>query len=162
MHKALLDLWASATGLELMQALAEQETSPPSQYGQVGLRVSRAAHGLVEMEWTPGETLANVVGTVHGGYTAMVLDEACCSAGVSTGERCYPVSTLNLAVDYVRAVRPGETYAVVAEVVHSGRARLLANASVRDGEGNLVAQAHAALLPSKAQLKAATEGTTTP
>ena len=51
---------------------------------------------------------------------------------------------------------------VVAEVVHSGRARLLANAGVRDGEGNLVAQAHAALLPSKAQLKAATEGTTTP
>ncbi|MCP3802223.1 PaaI family thioesterase [Allokutzneria sp. A3M-2-11 16] len=162
MNKALLDLWSSASGLELMRVLAENPEPQSDQYSMLGLQVSRAAEGRVEMAWTPGDSLANFVGTVHGGYTAMVLDETCCSAGVSIGDRCYPMNTLNLTVDYVRAVQPGKAYSVVAEVVHAGRARLLTNASIRDDEGNLVAQAHAALLPNKPQPKAEQDGTTTP
>jgi uncharacterized protein (TIGR00369 family) len=154
--EALGEVLAELTGAQLMQAVAERRVPHLEHYDTLGLRVVRAVPDRVEMAWTPPGTLANFVGAVHGGHTAMVFDEVCCSAGVSNGERFVPMITLSLSVDYLRAVRPGLTYAVMGEVVHAGRSRLLVNATIRGPEGDLIAQAHAAVLPNAASTPKAT------
>jgi uncharacterized protein (TIGR00369 family) len=150
---------AQSTGAQAMQALAEQRIPHPEHYVTLGLRVVRAVKDRVELVWTPPDSLTNYVGVVHGGHTAMIFDEACCCAGVSNGERFWPMTTLNLTVDYLRAVRPGQTYPVSAEIVHAGQSRLLANATVHSERGDLVAQARATLLPNREfSAGASTEG----
>lgn len=161
MPEALPEALAQATGAQLLQAIAEHRVPHLEHYEQLGLRMVRAVKDRVEMAWTPPESLANYVGAVHGGHTAMVFDEVCCSAGVSNGERFYPMVTLNLDVDYLCVVLPGQVYVVIGEVVHAGRARVLVNATIRSQEGDLIAQARAAVLPNKRfAIGAATEGET--
>jgi uncharacterized protein (TIGR00369 family) len=147
--EALRQALTEATGAQLLQGMAERRVPYPEHYEPLGLRVARAVKDRVELTWTPTVSLTNYAGAVHGGHTAMVFDEACCGAGVSGGERFYPMTTLSLTVDYLRAVRPDQTYAVLGEVVHAGRSRLLVNATIRDRNGDLIAQARATVLPDK-------------
>jgi uncharacterized protein (TIGR00369 family) len=109
-----------------------------------------AEPGRVEISWTPPEELCNPGGTVHGGYIALILDNAVCMAGASTGEVFMPMLTLSLNVDYVRPVKAGETHTVVGVCVHPGRTRMLSNATITDADGRLVAQATGSVTANKA------------
>ena len=145
------DLWNTLTGAELIQAMADgrfPELSPINTH--IGQKIRSAVHGRVEIDWTPAERLTNPGGTVHGGYIAMILDNAVCLAGTSTCEHFMPMLTLNLNVDYLRAVTADRTYRVVGTCVHPGRTRMVSNASITDGEGRVLAQATASVLPNKA------------
>ncbi|GAA2418738.1 PaaI family thioesterase [Actinomadura vinacea] len=145
------DLWDTLTGAELIQAMADGRYVEPSDIITfIGQAAKHAEPGRVELEWRPGEQLSNAAGSVHGGYIAMVLDNAACLAGSSTCDRFIPMITLNLNVDYLRGVSAGETYTVVGTCVHPGRTRLVSNAVVTDARGRPVAQASAALVPNQA------------
>jgi uncharacterized protein (TIGR00369 family) len=145
------DLWNTLTGAELIQAIGEGRFPEISEInGHIGQRIRRCEPGRVEIGWRPGEGLTNPGGTVHGGYIAMILDNAVCLAGSSTGERFLPMLTLNLNVDYLRGVQAGQEYTVTGTCVHPGRTRLVANAVVTDAAGRPAAQASASVVANRA------------
>lgn len=150
-HRRAADLWNTLSGAELIQAMADgrfPEVSDINSY--IGQVVVAAEPGRVEVSWTPAEKLCNPGGTVHGGYIAMILDNAVCLAASSTCEVFMPMLTLNLNVDYLRAVRAGETYAVTGTCLHPGSTRMVSNAAITDARGRPVAQASAGVIPNKA------------
>lgn len=148
MESAMLALWDELTGAQMLQALADGRVPHGAHHALLGLRVTGARQGVVEESWRPPRELANFAGSgVHAGYLAMVLDDACCAAAMSHGERAYPMVTLSLDIDFLRAVRPGDTCTVHAELVHPGRRRMVANARVLDAVGRTAAQARASVVP---------------
>ena len=149
--EATADLWNSLSGADLIQAMGEgrfPELSDVSEH--LGQRVISARPGRVELAWTPGEHLCNPAGGVHGGYIAMILDNAVCFASASTGDHFVPQLTLNLNIDYLRGVQAGQTYTVVSTCVHPGRTRLYSTAAVTDGQGRVIAQASGSTIPNQA------------
>ncbi|GGL65761.1 hypothetical protein GCM10010129_06600 [Streptomyces fumigatiscleroticus] len=148
MESAMLALWHELTGAQMLQAVVDGRVPHGAHHALLGLRLTGAGPGRVQQTWRPPEALANFAGSgVHAGYIAMVLDDACCAAGSSHGERSYPMITLNLDLDFLRAVRPGREYTVSSELVHPGRRRMVANARVTDTDGAVVAQARAGVIP---------------
>ncbi|TDC57588.1 PaaI family thioesterase [Actinomadura sp. KC345] len=116
----------------------------------IGQAVTSAEPGRLEIAWTPGEKLCNPGGTVHGGYIAMILDNAVCLAASSTCDHFMPMLTLNLNIDYLRGVQAGETYTVTGTCVHPGGTRMVSNAVITDTRGRPLAQASASVIPNKA------------
>ncbi|WP_067899164.1 PaaI family thioesterase [Actinomadura chibensis] len=150
-HRRAAELWDTLSGAELLQAMADGRFPEISDVNRhIGQVLTGAVPGRVDISWTPSEILCNPGGTVHGGYIAMILDNAVCLAAASTGERFVPMLTLNLNVDYLRAVRADETYTVTGTCVHPGNTRLFSTASVDDADGRPVARASASVVPNKA------------
>nr|WP_030164668.1 PaaI family thioesterase [Spirillospora albida] len=145
------EMWNRLSGAELIRAIGEgrfPEVSDVASY--IGQRITGADPGRVDIAWTPGERLCNPGGTVHGGYIAMILDNAVCLAATSTCDVFMPMLTLNLNVDYLRAVHAGETYTVTGTCVHPGRTRMFSTAAITDAAGRPLAQASASVIPNKA------------
>lgn len=145
------DLWNTLSGAGFIQAMAERrvpEFSDISDY--IGQSVRSAEPGRVDIVWTPGDKLCNPGGTVHGGYIAMILDNAVCMAASSTCEHFMPMLTLNLNVDYLRGVQSGQAYTVTGTCLHPGGTRMVSNALITDAAGRPVAQASASVIPNKA------------
>ncbi|MBW8484445.1 PaaI family thioesterase [Actinomadura parmotrematis] len=145
------DLWNTLSGAELIQAIADGRFPQISDINDhIGQVMVSAVPGRIELSWTPDERLCNPGGIVHGGYIAMILDNAVCLAGTSTCEHFMPMLTLNLNIDYLRPVQAGRTYTVSGVCVHPGRTRMVCTAVLADAEGRPVAQANAGVLPNKA------------
>ena len=95
--------------------------------------------GLARVRYLPGETLNNPVGTVLGGFTAAMIDDA---AGVAAwfggGKRAF--ATAQMSVNFLRPVRAGQ--ALIAEATVSGAGQQQAFVDVRvvrESDGKLVA-----------------------
>lgn len=144
-------MWDELSGAELVQAMADGRFPHVSQVDEhVGMEIRSAEPGLIVLDWTPGEHLCNPGGIVHGGYVAMILDNAACLAGTSTCDRFMPMLTLSLNIDYLRPVQAGASYTVTGTCVHPGRARMVSNAAITDADGRVLAQASASVLPNRA------------
>jgi len=138
------ELWDSLTGAELIQAMAEglfPQLTEVNNY--ICQEIVKAEPGRVELSWTPGEHLCNPGGTVHGGFIATILDNGVCLAAASLGEVFMPQLTLNLNVDYLRAILAGATYSVIGTTVHGGKSRCVSTATIFDADGNPCAVANA-------------------
>lgn len=136
--------------IEALEAMRDGEMPPWPQDELIGLSVAAAKPGIVELRWDPTPAACNPAGVAHGGYIAMALDNAVCMAAASLGETFVPQLTLSLNIDYLRAILPGTSYTVRAEVVHAGRSRTVVNGQITDPTGRVAAQAHAAVTPNRA------------
>jgi uncharacterized protein (TIGR00369 family) len=151
LDQRLIDLWNTLSGAELLQAMADGTVPEISHVSlHIGQVVTGAEPGRVDISWTPDAKLCNPGNVVHGGYIAMILDNASCLAASSTFDRFTPMLTLSLNVDYLRAVRAGETYTVTGTCLHPGGTRMVSNALISDADGRPVAQASASVIPNKA------------
>jgi uncharacterized protein (TIGR00369 family) len=95
----------------------------------------------------PGEHAYNPIGTVHGGYTAALLDSACGCAVHSRLTAAQAYTTLELKIAYHRPITK-ETGMVRAEglVLSFGRRVAFAEAKLTDAQGKLYASATSTLL----------------
>lgn len=138
------ELWDTLTGAELILAMAEGRFPPPNDVSEyIGQKIVKAEPGRVELSWTPGGHLCNAGGIVHGGFIAAILDNCVCLTASSLGELFIPQLTLNLNIDYLRAVHANRTYTVLGTTVHAGRTRCVSTATVFDPDGNPCAMANA-------------------
>ncbi|MFC8721715.1 PaaI family thioesterase [Kitasatospora sp. NPDC057198] len=147
--------WGVGSGLDRVRRLADDLASAYLPHAHLGLAIDRADKGLVELRWTPGDAILNRAGTVHGGYIATALDEACGLAASSASEPAAPFLTMSLNVDYLRPVLAGVVYTVTGEVLQASRTRTLVRATVTDPLGRLYCQASGALTPNRKLLAAA-------
>ncbi|MGB9611357.1 MAG: PaaI family thioesterase [Bryobacteraceae bacterium] len=107
----------------------------------LGLRVTRVYRDGIGLECRIEPHKLNVLGTLHGGVTATLVDAA---AGVAILGRLGGrlATTVELKVNYLRPVSEGKVHAR-ARIVKMGRTLCFATVEVKDDHGRLVAQGSA-------------------
>ena len=133
-------------GLQQLQAmLADNHRAPMGE--KLDFKLVKVERGRVEFEGAPDRSVYNPLGSVHGGYTATLLDSACGIAVHSELEANRGHTTLELKVSYLRGLseRSG-TVRATGRAVSVGRRVAFAEATLHDGEGQLCATATSTLL----------------
>jgi uncharacterized protein (TIGR00369 family) len=134
--------FAKGSGLEFLQRLGRGELpSPP--IGQVlGMVPIEVEFGRIVFQGIPKPEHYNPIGTVHGGYIATLLDSAVGCAVHTTLAQGFGYTTLELNVNYVRALSD-QVGPVRAEgkVINVSRQVGIAEGRLTDAAGKLYAYA---------------------
>jgi len=128
------------SGLEFVQGLADGTLPLNTIAKTLGYDVTEAASGRVVITAVPGDIHLNPAGTVHGGFSATLLDSCMGLAVQSTLEKGVASTTLEFKISLVRAITP-ETGEIRAEgiVLNRGRRVGTAEGRITDGKGRLLA-----------------------
>jgi uncharacterized protein (TIGR00369 family) len=129
-------------GLELMRGLRDGTIPAPPIGALVGLTLTEVDEGRVAMRLTPAEYHTNPIGSMHGGILATLLDSVMGCAVHSTLPKGRAYTSLEIKVNFVRAVTnaSGEL-AAEGRVIHAGRRSAVAEGKVLDARGRLCATA---------------------
>ena len=130
------------TGLALLQSMRDGDLPAPPILSTVGFELDTVEEGRVVFALEPGEHHYNPIGSVHGGVYATVLDSATGCAVHSVLPAGVGYTSLDLNVKFLRGMTTG-TGRVTCEgrVVQRGRRTALAEASLTDSQGRLLATA---------------------
>lgn len=133
---------ARLTGIEHIRAIVEGTLPPPPIAKLLGFELVSAGEGRATFALAPGEQHYNPIGVVHGGVAATLLDSAMGCAVHSRLGATQGYTTLEIKVNYVRAVtRDSGRVTAEGSVVHLGRTTATAEGRLVDGKGKLLAHA---------------------
>ncbi|HEY8449970.1 MAG TPA: PaaI family thioesterase [Bacillota bacterium] len=122
----------------------------------LGLTVAAAEPGRAVLQLTVNDQLKQVLGTVHGGVTAALIDSAVIAALQPLLEPGVPATTVEMNVNYLAPARAG-TLRAEARILKCGRTLALGAVEVRDDEQTLIAHGTATyMILRPAQAPAAT------
>jgi uncharacterized protein (TIGR00369 family) len=126
--------------LDQIQKMVRGEAPPAPIAALIGFTIASVQPGqaVVEFEATPRH--ANPMGTLHGGVLCDVADAAMGIAYAGTLEDGETFTTLELKINFLKAVRTGRLQAV-GRVVKKGRTIGMAECDVTDDDGQLIARA---------------------
>jgi uncharacterized protein (TIGR00369 family) len=125
-------------------AAARGEIQPPPAARLLGWKVLRAepGSGRIRVQFEATRDFTNPLGNIQGGFLAAMLDETLGPALATTFEAQEFAPTLELKVNFIRAVKPG-TLIGAGQVVHRGHSVAFLQGELRNSEGELVATATA-------------------
>ncbi len=134
-----------STMLEAGRAIirGERETFPLAKL--IGLVFTELEPGRAVFTLDVGERHHNPMGTLHGGVTTDLADSAMGWAYAATLPDGEAFTTLELKVNFLRAVREGRLTAE-ATVVKGGSTIGYVECEVKDDQGRLVAKANSTCL----------------
>ena len=140
--KAAAQAGHGMAGIDYLRAMMEQRLPPPPVIQLLGIRMASVESGVVGMELPVGEHLYNPLGSVHGGMIATILDSVMGCAVHSTLPLGRGYTTLEIKVNYLRAVTDAlGTVRAEGRVVHAGRQSAVADARLVDVAGRIYATA---------------------
>lgn len=133
---------ASASGLEILEGILDGRFPPPPILDTLQIRPVEVEPGCILFELTPQEWHYNPIGSVHGGVLSTLMDSALGCAVHSRLPAGVGYTTLEIKVNFVRAVTI-DTGTVRCEgtVLSLGRRAATAEAKVIDAAGKLLAHA---------------------
>ena len=134
---------ATLTGLQLLQAAAEGKLPRASISDTMGMTGLTAEEGRIVIRARADERHLNALGGVHGGFAAAVLDTV---TGCAVHTRLGPgvgYGTVDLGVKMLRPVPKHEDLIAEGRVTHLSRSLGVAEGTLRDAQGNLLASASA-------------------
>jgi uncharacterized protein (TIGR00369 family) len=113
--------------------------SPPYS-DTMGIRLIEIEEGRVVFEGTPSAQYLNPIGTIHGGWTATVLDGAMAYCVHSTLKAGESYTTIEMKINYVRPLFPS-TRAVRCQstLIHRGSRTATSEGRLFDERGKLIA-----------------------
>jgi uncharacterized protein (TIGR00369 family) len=128
------------TGRQLLIAVMEGTLPAPPIQQTLDFRLIEVERGYTVFVGSPKFEFYNPLGSIHGGYTAALLDSCMACAVHSTLEAGYSYATLEIKINYVRAIT-SDTGEVRAEgkVIHSGKRIATAEGRLIDSTGKLYA-----------------------
>ncbi len=128
------------SGLQLLTAIMDGTLPAPPIQQALDFRAVQLARGFTVFAGIPKFEYYNPIGSVHGGYSACLLDSCMACAVHSTLEPGYSYTTLEIKINYVRAITT-ETGEVRAEgkVINAGRRIATAEGRLCDSAGKLYA-----------------------
>jgi uncharacterized protein (TIGR00369 family) len=129
-----------ATMIEMARRTIAGEIPPAPFPKLAGMRLTAVEPGRARMEMIVDARHANPMGTLHGGVVCTMADSAMGLAYASTLGEGESFTTLELKINFLRPMWSGP---LVAEGVVASRGRTigLAECSVTDGQGRLIAKA---------------------
>jgi uncharacterized protein (TIGR00369 family) len=127
-------------GLEFLRRIVRGELPQAPISHTLNFRLASAEPGAVVFRGTPLRAFYNPMESVHGGFAATLLDSALACAIVSTLEPGFASTTLEVKINFVRAITD-ETGEVAAEgrIIHPGKRIATAEAKLIDAGGKLLA-----------------------
>jgi uncharacterized protein (TIGR00369 family) len=127
-------------GLAFFHAMMAGEMPAPPFSQTAGIRMLSAEHGAVVFEGIPSEAYYNPLGTVHGGWTAMILDTVMACAVHSALKAGQVYTSLEIKVNFDRPIS-ATTGPVRAEgkVINVGGRIGTSEGRVLDAKGRLLA-----------------------
>ena len=137
----------SLTGLELINAMIAGDLPGPPIAGLMGFRLIEARQGQAVFEGTPGPSLLNPLGAVHGGYALTLIDSACGCAVHTELDAGVGYTTVETKVNFTRPIDPnGGPVRCEGRVLSRGRTIATAEAYLRSAEGKLLAHGTSTLI----------------
>jgi uncharacterized protein (TIGR00369 family) len=140
--KALAEAARGLTGIEFLKKVAAGDLPRPPISALMNFGLAELEEGRAVFTAEPAEYHYNPIGVVHGGLAATLLDSAMGCAVHSALPAGAGYTTLEIKVNYVRALT-AETGEVRAEarVIHVGGRTATAEGKVLDAAGKLYAHA---------------------
>ena len=130
------------SGLERLLRSKRGEAPAVPMLELLGIEIDEVERGRIVLTCRPTEEHLNRVGTVHGGYTAAVLDTAAALCFLSTHEPGERSTTADLTIKFIRPLLPGmETLRCEGEVVSAGKRMGVTEARIVDDTGKVYAYA---------------------
>jgi uncharacterized protein (TIGR00369 family) len=130
------------SGIEFLRAVARGEIPPPPIALLLGFTLAEVEEGRVVFTAEPGEHHYNPIGVVHGGLAATLLDSAMGCAVHSRLPEGRAYTTLEIKVNFVRAIRRDSgRLRAEGQVVHMGGRVATAEGRLVDATGQLYAHA---------------------
>lgn len=135
-----LETVARDGGLKVLQDMLAGLLPAPPICKTLHFSLSEIEEGRVVFRGMPMQKHLNPLGTVHGGWTATLMDSALGCATMSTLKPGEGYTTAEFKINLVRPILP-ETGEVFCEgkLVHRGRTLATTEAYLRDGSGKLLA-----------------------
>jgi uncharacterized protein (TIGR00369 family) len=134
-------------GLEYLNAMIAGRIPPPPIAVLMNLELVSASRGTAVFTCTPDESVYNPIGAVHGGFMCTALDSALGCAVHSTLRAGQGYTSLEIKVNYLRALNTlSGTLTVTGTVTKPGSRIAFAEGTVTDSEGRVVATASSTLL----------------
>jgi uncharacterized protein (TIGR00369 family) len=128
------------SGLQALRAVQSGELPPPPMAVLLGMSLAEVEEGRVVFTAQPTEFHYNPIGVVHGGLAATLLDSALGCAVHSTLPAGTGYTTLEIKVNYVRAVtRETCQLRCEANIIYQGGRTATAEGKVTDDQGRLYA-----------------------
>jgi uncharacterized protein (TIGR00369 family) len=130
------------TGLDYLQRIIAGEI-PGVPIGEtLGFRLAEVEKGRVVLVGRPDERSYNLIGSVHGGWAAAILDTALALSTLSTLDDTQGFTTVDIRVNYLRplTMEAGEVRAE-GRVLQGGRRLTYGEARLVDGPGKLLCHA---------------------
>ena len=127
-------------GLSLFKGLLEGRVPAPPMAKVLGFKVAQVERGGVLFTYTPVFDHYNPLGTIHGGVAATLLDSVMGCAVHTTLDAGIGYTTLEIKVNYVRAMtdKTGPVK-VEGKVINVGKRIATAEGRLFDQEGRLLA-----------------------
>jgi uncharacterized protein (TIGR00369 family) len=128
-----------STGLEFLQRIVSGEHPGVPIGNTLGFRLVEAEHGRVALEGNPDQRSYNLIGTVHGGWSAAILDTALALSVLTTLDAEQSFTTVDIRINYLRPLTEA-TGRVRAEgqVIQVGRRLGYSEAKLADSAGKLI------------------------
>lgn len=133
-------------GVEFLRRMRDGAFPPPPIAAHFGLDIDEVEEGRVTFTCAPDESGFNPIGTIHGGVLCTLLDTVCGCAIQSVLPPGKGYTSVEIKVNYVKAVRGGGTLTAEGTVVKAGSRVGFTEGAIRDASGALVATATSTLL----------------
>ena len=136
------EVMASMAGIDFVRALAVGKIPAPPIMQSVGPFDYTAEPGAIGFSSIPGFRHYNPIGSVHGGYAAILLDSAMGLAVHSMLPKGTGYTTLEFKISFIRGMTQ-DTGVVRSEgrTLNVGRRAATAEARITDAKGRLLAHA---------------------
>jgi uncharacterized protein (TIGR00369 family) len=106
----------------------------------MGIRLIEIEEGRVVFEGIPSAQYLNPIGTIHGGWTATVLDGAMAYCVHSTLKAGEGYTTIEMKINYVRPVLPSTgVMRCESKLIHRGSRTATSEGRLFDERGKLLA-----------------------
>jgi uncharacterized protein (TIGR00369 family) len=130
----------TGTGLEFLKRIIAGEIPNVPMGDHLGFRLVEVEPGYIAIVGTPDQRSYNILGSVHGGWTASILDTAMALSALSTLDDKNGHTTLDIRINYLRPItlENGELRAE-GRVIQGGRRVAYCEAKLVDGNGKFLA-----------------------
>jgi uncharacterized protein (TIGR00369 family) len=131
---------ARLSGREALEAIQRGTLAPPPIASHFDFDITSISEGEVTFACTPDESAYNPIGMVHGGLVCTLLDTVIGCAVHSTLPAGVAYTSIELKVNYLRAVHADRGQLTARGwVTKPGRRVAFAEGAVYDGDGKLLA-----------------------
>lgn len=135
-----LDALARDGGLKVLQDMMNGLHPAPPIAGVLKFTLTEVDAGRVVFKGLPSAEHLNPLGTVHGGWTATIMDSALGCAVMATLAPGEAYTTAEFKVNLVRPLLPGMGEVTCeGRIIHKGRTLATSEAFLKDRNGKLLA-----------------------
>jgi uncharacterized protein (TIGR00369 family) len=129
----------TSSGLEFLKRIVAGEIPGVPIGDTLGFRLVEVENGRVVLLGNPDRRSYNLIGSVHGGWAASILDSALALATLSTLAPEQGFTTVDIRINYLRplTIETGEVRAE-GRVIQGGRKLAYCEAKLTDSAGKVI------------------------